>query len=292
VKGINNVSAANLNKIVDADKKQVKRLSIPRYYAVFFNQTQSKALSDKAVRLALSYSIDKDKLIQDVLKGEGQKIDTPVPPQLLGYNPNTKIYNFDREYAKTLLDQAGWTDSDGDGIREKSSEKLAFTVIANDWSDIAATATELQAMWKEIGADVKIETAEDIQTDYLKPRAYQAILFGEILNYDPDPFSFWHSSQKKDPGLNLALYDNGTADKLLEEARKETDPNIRAQKYQEFQALVAEDAPAIFLYSPNYIYLQDNSVKGASMKDIITPADRFNDISAWYLETTRIAKDK
>lgn len=290
VEGINYLSPENLNKIVDLDNKNVSRLNIPRYYAVFFNQTQSKALADKTVRLALAYAVNKDDLVSEILKNEGQKVETPIPSQLLGYNPNTKIYNFDKEYAKTLLDGAGWIDNNGDRIREKGEEKLEFTLVATNWTYIAATATELQAMWKEIGAEVKIETAENIQDDYIKSRAYQSILFGEILSYDPDPFAFWHSSQKKDPGLNLALYDNSDADKILEEARKETDPNIRAQKYQEFQNLVIEDIPAIFLYSPNYIYIQHNSIKGMNIENIIVPSDRFNNVENWYIKTKRIAK--
>jgi len=290
VKGINYISPSNLGKVVDIEKKNLNRLSIPRYYAVFFNQTQSKALADKTVRLALSYAIDKDKLISSVLKGEGQKIDTPITPQLLGYNPNTKVYDYAKEHAQNILTEAGWVDGDNDGIREKGDEKLSFALVATSWTDIAVTAIELQAMWKEIGADVKIETTDNIQEDYIKTRSYQAILFGQILSYDPDPFAFWHSSQKKDPGLNLSLYDNSDVDKILEEARKETDPELRAQKYQEFQNLLVEDVPAIFLYSPDYIYLQDKSVQGLGAQNIITPADRFNNLEDWYVDTKLIAK--
>ncbi len=242
------------------------------------------------MRLALAYAVDKDRLVSEVLKGEGRKIDSPITPQLLGYNPDTKIYNFDKEYAKTLLDQALWVDADGDGIREKDGAKLNFGLVANNWTDIATTANLLQGMWKEIGADAQIQITDNIKQDYIKTRAYQAILFGEILNYDPDPFSFWHSSQKKDPGLNLSLYDNPNADKLLEDARKETDQNVRAQKYQEFQNLVIEDIPAIFLYSPDYLYIQDNSIQGVEARNIITPSDRFNGAAEWYLRTTRIVK--
>ena len=290
VKGINYVSPGSLEKISEIENKNINRLNIPRYYAVFFNQTQSKALADKTVRLALSYALDKDKLIQEIQKGEGQKVETPIPSPLLGHNPNTKIYDYAKEHAQNILNEAGWTDSDGDGIRDKGGEKLAFTMATSSWNDIPAAAYQIQAMWKEIGAEVNIEISEDIQRSQIKSRSYQAILYGEILNYDPDPFPFWHSSQKKDPGLNLALYDNTGADRILEEARKETDPEIRAQKYQEFQNLVAEDVPAIFLYSPNYIYPQDSSIKGLGARNIIIPSDRFNNVENWYIKTKRIAK--
>ncbi|MDD3190727.1 MAG: peptide ABC transporter substrate-binding protein [Candidatus Pacebacteria bacterium] len=289
VKGINYISPDNTDKIVDAEGK-VHILSIPRYYAVFFNQTQSKVLSDKTVRLALSYAVNKKYLVEEILDGQGSTVNSPIPQQLIGYNPETKIYEYAVEHAKNILGEAGWTDGDGDGIREKEEQKLAFTLVTTEWSDLPKTAELLQAMWKEVGADVKIKTAEDIQNDYIKTRSYEAVLFGEILSYDPDPFSFWHSSQKKEPGLNLALYDNTAVDEILEAARQETDLEIRAQKYQEFQSLVIEDVPAIFLYSPNYIYIQSNSVQGAEINNLIIPSDRFNDIENWYIRTKRVFK--
>jgi len=289
VKGINYISPGNIDKIVDMEGK-THILNIPRYYAVFFNQTQSKVLSDKTVRLALSYAVDKGYMVDEILNGQGSAVDSPIPKQLIGYNPETKIYEYAVEHARNILEEAGWIDSDGDGIREKNEQKLEFTLVTTEWSDLPKTAELLQIMWKEVGASVKIETAEDIQNDYIKTRSYEAVLFGEILSYDPDPFSFWHSSQKKDPGLNLALYDNTAVDEILEAARQETDLEIRTQKYQEFQNLVIEDAPAIFLYSPNYIYIQNDSVQGSEINNLIIPSDRFNDIENWYIRTKRVFK--
>lgn len=290
VKAINYLSPSNMEKVVDIEGKNIYRLSMPRYYAVFFNQTQSKVLADKNVRIALSYATDKNRLTQDVLLGEGNTINTPIPPQLMGYNPDTKTYNYDLENAKKILEDNGWKDTNGDGIREKGDLKLEFNLVSTNWQDIAYTAEILAEMWKEVGANVEVMLTDNIQEDNLQDRSYEAVLFGEILNYDPDPFAFWHSSQKKDPGLNLALYDNAAADKILEEARKETNPEIRAQKYKEFQNIVAEDAPAIFLYSPNYIYIQEKSIKGTELKNIVIPSDRFNNISNWYIKIKRVYK--
>lgn len=288
VKGINYLSPANTEKINDLLNKQLYRLEIPRYYAVFFNQTQSKPLSDKTVRLALAYATDKQKLIDTVLKGEGTAVNSPIPAGLLGYTPDTKIYELAVEHANNLLTEAGWTDADGDGVREKGADKLEFTLTTTSLGDAKETAELLQGMWKAVGANAKLVTSDNIQTEVIKPRSYEALLFGEILNHDPDPYAFWHSSQKKDPGLNLSLYDNANVDKILADARQETDPNVRAQRYQEFQNQVIEDIPAIFLYSPNYLYLQTKSLRGVFVKSIVTPSDRFNDIQNWYLNTRRV----
>ena len=290
IKGVNYLSPENVKKVSDLERVNIYRLNIPRHFAVFFNQTQSKALSDKTVRLALAYAVDKNRLIEETLLGEGSSVETPIPLGILGHNPDTKIYDYAPEHAKNILEAEGWTDSDGDGIREKDEIKIEFTIIATDSPELSSTLTLLQEMWKEIGVSVQIKNVEinDPENDYIKSRDYEAILFGEILNYDPDPFAFWHSSQKKETGLNLALYDNAEVDKLLEEARQETDQNIRAEKYQKFQELVVEDIPAIFLYSPNYLYAHNKIVQGVELDNIVIPSNRFNGIENWFVKTERV----
>ena len=292
IKGINYLSPKNKEKIADFENSNLYRLKIPRYFAIFFNQTKNKALSDKKVRLALAHAIDKNKLIEEILIGEGSSSESPIPPQLLGHNPDTKVYDYAQEHAKNTLDAAGWIDSDGDGIREKEDIKIEFTLITHDQTELSETAKIIQQMWKEIGANIEIKTVQtnELRNDYIKPREYEAILFAQILNYDPDPFAFWHSSQKKEMGLNLSLYDNSEADKLLEETRQETDQNIRAEKYRKFQELVVEDIPAIFLYSPNYLYLHGNSVHGVELSNIVIPSNRFNGIENWYVKMKRVWK--
>ncbi len=291
VMGINYLSPKNQEKIAALSSANVYHLNIPRYFAVFFNQTKSKALSDKTVRLALSYAVDKNKLIDQVLFGQGEAVETPIPRSLLGYNPNTKIYDFAPEHANNILEAAGWIKNE-EGIREKEEVKLEFTLVTTEWPELAETAKILKEQWNKIGAKMKLKIlpAAEIQQDYIRPREYEALLFGEVLNYDPDPFAFWHSSQKKDPGLNLALYDNPETDALLEEARKTADQNVRIEKYRKFQELLVDDAPAIFLYTPHYLYVHNQSVKGAELNNIVIPSNRFNGIEDWYVKTKRVWK--
>ena len=124
----------------------------------------------------------------------------------------------------------------------------------------------------------------------IKERSYEALLFGEILNPDPDPFSLWHSSQTRDPGLNLAIYQNKTVDGILEAARQLANPSERSAKYNDFQKLVIADAPAVFLYNPLYLYPQTKSIRGFNNTIISTPSDRFSDIENWYINTSRSLK--
>lgn len=290
IESLSSISPANTNLFRD-DKNRANTYSLPlpRYFAVFFNQSQNKILGDKNVRLALNQGTNKSGLIGEVINNEGRIADTPILPGMTGYSSSAKKYDFNFDEAKKILENAGWKDADGDGIREKDKQILEITLTTFDWQELTRSAQILQKQWSDLGFKVNLDIKEmsKIQTEVIKPRQYQALLFGEILNLEPDPYSFWHSSQKKDPGLNLALYESRDADKLLEEGRQDLDLNSRSQKYQQLCSIINEDIPAIFLFSPNYIMALDKKVKGEQANTINTPSGRFNQISQWYINTQR-----
>ncbi len=299
IDGLSFISAQNKSQLKNYKRKlNIQRLKLPRYFAVFLNQSKSKALSDKTVRLALNYATNKQEIIDEILDGEGVMVGSPIPPGVFGHTSETKIYDPALEHANNLLDAAGWTKNEETGIREKiikSGEDpviLEITLITTEWPELQSVAGILQEQWSKLGAkiEVKILSIAEIQQDYIRPREYQALLFGEILGAEPDPFPFWHSSQKKDPGLNLALYQNNDVDKLLMDARTTFDPEKRKEKYKEFQKLVAEDAPVVFLYNPYYLYLVSKKIKGIEIENIAIPSKRFSGIEEWYIKTNRIKK--
>jgi peptide/nickel transport system substrate-binding protein len=294
IDGISFLSPANQPKL--RNNLNIYQINLPIYYAVFFNQTKNKPLADKAVRLALSHATNKDEIIEKVLAGQGQIVNSPLLPDWPGYTSETKIYDFALEHAQNILEAAGWKDIDEDGIREKKindqDTKLEFTLIATNWPEAQQTAEILKEQWEKIGARINLEIVDtaNIQQEYLRPRNYQALLFGEVLNAEPDPFVFWHSTQKKDPGLNLAFYDNKDVDKLLQEARQTMDDEKRNEKYAQFQKLLIEDVPAIFLYSPTYLYPINKKVKGITTEKLAQPSYRFCQIENWYIKTKRVWK--
>ena len=124
----------------------------------------------------------------------------------------------------------------------------------------------------------------------IRQRKYDALFFGEIIGRESDPFAFWHSSQRNDPGLNIALYANITADKLLEEGRTIFDKKERATIYKQFQEEIAKDIPAVFIYSPDFIYIIPHKIKGLHTGIITVPSERFLDIHTWYIETDNVWK--
>ena len=143
-----------------------------------------------------------------------------------------------------------------------------------------------------MGVELVIETfdRETIEKEVIKNRNYEALLFGEVLSATPDPLPFWHSLQKKDPGLNLSLYENKKTDKLLEEIRQSLDEQTRAEKLEEFQNILLANAPAVFLYSQDYVYLTPKKIKGITETVIVNPSKRFSGITDWYMRTKRVWK--
>ncbi|MBI4117360.1 MAG: hypothetical protein HY451_01625 [Parcubacteria group bacterium] len=302
VESLSGLSPANLKSLRFPGKVKIQEIKIPRYFAVFLNQNQSDALSDKNIRLAMAHSVNKDKIIE-IISGSGFKADSPIIPEIFrNFEGSIRKYDYNPGFSRQILENSGWLkpeglapvgqDGDGGGFREKNGKKLEIELAVPLKKELVEIGQELKKEWENIGIKINLIIAPltELQQKFIQPRSYQALLFGEFLNIEPDPFSYWHSSQKKDPGLNLALYDNKGADKLLEEAKQTLNPVARAGKYKDFQNLVIEDLPAIFLYSSNYIYPQAKKIKGSGQELLGLPSERFANIEKWYIETRRIKK--
>ena len=150
----------------------------------------------------------------------------------------------------------------------------------------------LKKQWEKIGAkvDVKVLTVSDLQQNYIRTREYDSLLFGQAISFNPDLYSFWHSSQKHDPGLNLSLFDNKDADGLLESVRQEVDDAKRIEDYQKFQETIFKEIPAVFLYGRYYLYPVSTAVQGINVKNINAPQQRFTDVNKWFVKTKRVLK--
>jgi peptide/nickel transport system substrate-binding protein len=168
---------------------------------------------------------------------------------------------------------------------KKTYLSISLTVLDDEES--ANTARLIMQEWEKLGVKVDLDlvSVSQVQTSVIKPRNYEAILFSQLLGNDPDSYFFWHSSQAGEGGLNLSNYKNEEADKLLEDGRVASAKQERIDHYQKFQAMVNQEAAAIFLYSPFYTYPQGKKVKNFGVKTVSVPADRFADINSWYIKT-------
>lgn len=292
------ISPQNIDSLKE-EGGRLKTLALPRVFAAFFNQNNNPALAKKEVRIALSRATDRNKIIREVLAGYGIVLNHPIPPGSFGAltQDESNDETFSLEEANEILSKNGWKMNEDKGVLEKKQKKkatlgLAFALTTSDAPELVRTAELLQDMWSKIGAKLEIKIFEtgDLNQNVIRSRDYDIILFGEIVGRDPDPFAFWHSSQRNDPGLNIAMYANITADSLLEEARTISDEQERKEKYIEFQKEVAKDSPAVFLYSPYYLYIVPEELKGFDTENITVPSERFTTVHRWYLETRNVWK--
>jgi peptide/nickel transport system substrate-binding protein len=260
---------------------------LPGYYAVFWNQSQNLALKERVVRQALSLAIKRKELAGIIFGGQAIALDGPIPLE----EPEEKS----PQEVSLMLEEAGWKLGEG-GVREKSVKSgkipLEFTLTLPDVPFLVKTAEELKNAWEKIGARVNLSpvAAQGITEEQIKKREYQALLFGNILNPPGDLYPFWHSNERFYPGLNLSLYSRREADTLMEDIRRELDPGVREKKLGELNALIKNDYPAAFLYSPNYEMIAGKDLHGVETGVIADPADRFRSVNRWYLKTARALK--
>lgn len=267
----------------------------PQYKAVFFNQLgDNQALKDRAVRTALALSSNKAKIIRDVMDGNANPVDSPILPGFWGHLPDIKKYNFDFIEARDVLDKAGWKDTDSDGVLDKDNVKLSFNLSFTDDVINHQIASILISDWNAMGAQVYLDPvpAQNLLNDIIRPRNYDALIFGQNLGSDSDPYVYWHSSQTSDPGLALAVMYDKDIDNNLELARLTTSLNRSINYYHSFQRAFAISVPAILLYQPNFVYLVDAKVKGVTEEiNLSSITDRFLNIADWYIRYNRFTDE-
>lgn len=297
VDAINSISPS-IAKELSEKGHRVLHTPLPRVLAVFFNQSEASVFADSAVRKALTLATNKEFIINKVLAGYGVKLDSPVPPGITKNTAAKPEAPRDERLAsaRNLLAKAGWKWNDASKVWTKKIKKdtqtLSFDLATGDASELKTVAQELKTAWEELGAQVTVHVfaTGDLKETIVRPRKFDALFFGQVLGRDGDPYPFWHSSQRLDPGLNIASYANPQVDKILESARVETSPTKRAKAYADFRDEVAKDTPAVFMYAPEFLYLLPEKIRGVSIGSIAVPSERFLNIYEWYIETDNIWK--
>ncbi len=266
---------------------------LPRIFGVFFNQNVQPVFVYKEVRQALDLATDKQAIVDEVLGGYGQPIDSPVPLTTISDSTATTSQTERLEKAKAILTKAGWKQN-ANGIFEKKDKKstvtLAFSISTGSATELKEAAYLLQKQWGGVGAqvDVKIFEVSDLNQNVIRPRKYDSLLFGEVIGRDLDLYPFWHSSQRNTPGLNIAMYTNIKADKLLENIRNSNNPSQQRSYLNSFSKEISNDTPAVFTYSPYFIYIVPKKVQGVNLGTVTQPWERWNDIESWYIETNNV----
>lgn len=294
--GISTKEALNIEKL--GQDQNINHVPLPRIFGVFLNQNHAPVLVDKEVRHALDLAVDRGRIIKEVLGGYGTIVDTALPANLIDEDSNFQFSSSTYDVAKKILDKDGWI-MNSNGLLEKKATKkdtpsqtLQFTLATTNIEDLKETAEIVRQEWEKIGVKVTVKIFEPGDLSQLiQSRKYDAVLFGEMIGRDMDLYPFWHSSQKNSPGFNISMYVNTKADKILEDIRTNIlSAKDKKAKYDQLNDIIGEDTPAIFLYSPDYIYITSSKLQGLNLKEISTPQDRFNDIMDWFINTDKIWK--
>jgi len=234
------------------------------------------ALGDLRVRQALNAAIDKQQIVDALLHGQARLINSPIP---IGWAADDSIQpgEYDPDAANELLEQAGWVDTDGDGIREKDGRPLQLTVISTSGNALRERIEQvLQAQLKTVGIELRIE---NVASSVLfgkwadnSPRAqgnFDMLLYSTGPSVDPDPhlYSYFHSTQipttaNKGKGANYSRYANPQVDTALDTARNNPDLEARRAEYQKMAQLIAQDLPHIMLYARLNINVFRSNVAG------------------------------
>jgi peptide/nickel transport system substrate-binding protein len=199
-------------------------------------------------------------------------------------------YRYDPERAIGLLDASGWLDSDGDRIRDKEGEELAFSLLTSNEPAMVQMAEEMVDYWRAAGIDATVRQvdSEDVAT-FIRNRDFDAALVEVGLTADPDPYPLWHSTQASDAGQNFSGFANLEADVVMEEGRTTTDVERRTQLYHSFQQTFAEEVPSLLIYYPVYIYAVDGEVHDVQLSPLLHTSDRFRTVADWFMETEEVA---
>ncbi|MDH5542697.1 MAG: peptide-binding protein [Nitrospinota bacterium] len=224
-----------------------------------------KLFQDVRVRRAITHAIDKDEIIEGALLGLGKPAEGPYKPGIWAYNPNVKKLGYDPEKAKSILAEAGWKDTDGDGILDKDGKKFEFTIVTNQGNDQRKkTAEIIQRRLKEVGIAVNIRIIEwaSFIKEFINKREFDATILGWSLSPDPDNYDIWHSSKTKEAEFNFISYKNDEVDALLEKGRRSFDQEERKKAYYRIQEILAEEQPYCFLFNSESLPVVSARVKG------------------------------
>jgi peptide/nickel transport system substrate-binding protein len=297
VEAVSEVSPSTLPQVLAQTDLNVHTARLPQTQLIYLNlkDDQRSFFQDKSVRQALMLAINRQSIVDRVLKGEGVVATGPILPGSWAFATELQPIPFDQAKAASLLDEAGWQLPAGatpgsDGyLRSKDDGDLTFTLEHADTPQATQIAKLVQGYWADIGVQVKLNpVAADAILKSLTERKYEAALAEINLSRypDPDPYPFWHDSQAES-GQNYSGFVDRNIGIWLEQARTTTDRARRAQLYQSFQHRFQDQVPALLLFHPVYTYAISAEVRGVSMGPILDPSDRFANVVDWYVLARR-----
>jgi peptide/nickel transport system substrate-binding protein len=258
----------------------------PGYSYIGWNEKRP-IFQDVRVRRALGHFVDKQRMIDKILLGLGEPVESPIFVRRPEYNRELVPYPFDPEKGKALLAEAGWADSDGDNVLDKELDgvrtPLRFEIISNSGNDIRkSVGLAVIDEFKRAGIDASLREIDwSIMLNKVKGFDYDAVVLGWAMSVTPpDAYQVFHSSQAVAGGSNHVFYRNAEVDRILEQYRVEFDAAKRKQLYDRFQRILYDEQPYTFLFMQKAITGWDRRFRGV----VWYPSEN-TDMAEWWVPT-------
>ncbi|MDX9865496.1 MAG: peptide ABC transporter substrate-binding protein [Anaerolineaceae bacterium] len=297
VQGVGLISLDILEEALAEPNLAMYAMRKPELTMVIFNLNNPEVefLQEVDVRRALLAGLNRQWMINTILRGQGIIADGPILPDTWAYYPKTERVAFDRDTAIKLLREAEYVVAGEENpVRTKEEVALRFELLYPDTEMHARLAEAIQTNWAELDVDVSITPVpyEELVNVYLKDRRFQAVLIDLNLTRtpDPDPYPFWDQAMATG-GQNYSQWDNRIASEYIEQARVVADLGERERLYRNFQVIFGEELPALPLYYPIYNYGVAYDVQGVSVGPLYDNSDRFNTVTEWFLVAKRTLQD-
>lgn len=272
------LSATTASEILGSEELNVGTTTLPRVVTVFFNANKNSLLSNKQFRATLSNSLNKYEIRDIALKSFGDVSNSPYPFDKVQNNIDNS-----NDFTKTTNNVI---------INSSTSELVTLTISTANTEEMRLVATLLEKTWEDlgIGLDVVINYYDlsDLNTSIIRNRDFELLLFPIVVNDKSDLYAFWHSSQRNYPGLNISNFVSKKSDDALEILKDSDDKTVTDQAYDELLADMQNQIPAIFLYSPNLIYVSGNEVKiklGDKSHGVFS---RYGMVEKWFIHEEKI----
>lgn len=222
------------------------------YFYIGYNQ-QLHCFKDAKTRQALTMLINREEILTQIMYGFGTIAKGPFPPASAYSDPELKPWPHDPAKAAQLLREAGWRDSDGDGILDRDGKKFTFTMM-----QIAGNSTQMRMLpmiqnyFAAAGIEMKLESVEwSVLIERLKKRDFEACNLGWTGSIDPDPYQIFHSSQADGNGDNFISFKNNQLDEAIIALRQEFDMEKRIRIARKIEKILHDEQPYTFMFYPD-----------------------------------------
>ncbi|MBI2356443.1 hypothetical protein HYV12_00065 [Candidatus Dojkabacteria bacterium] len=281
---VSGVSLRNSGYVTEYEKRfDVLQTVIGTRKKVLFFNNRIKSLGTSGLRRGLSYLLNRDEIIERA-GIDGVSTFSSFSPSSWAYDKSISYYKYDRKKGDAELKGAGYTKDKSSGYYQSTDGKIltiSITYLENDINTALVTSIKDTLDKEGIIVELDPQSFERLTKETLATRDYQILLYEIETSIDPDQYDLWHSLRKDYPYLNLSGYTYDRVDIFLEKGRTQVKRADRKVSYDVVQRLLHEDAPAYFIYEPQFTIIVSNKLENISLDDINYPEERYNTLNTW-----------